>query len=133
MAILLSGLWLKLIVSRYISGEWQKIAYIRDIAVREKYMENLAVEAGSKVLRAIGNAKRLQILFVLRKEEKNVGELEAVIGLSQSALSQHLAVLRNAKVVKTRRQAQTIYYSIKNAVVLNVLSILDRYYNQHYE
>ncbi|MBR1605785.1 MAG: winged helix-turn-helix transcriptional regulator [Alphaproteobacteria bacterium] len=96
-------------------------------------MENSAIETGSKILKAMGNKKRLQILYALWKNEKNVGELEDVVGLSQSALSQHLAVLRQSGVVKTRRQAQTIYYSIKNAVVLNILGILDKYYNQHYK
>lgn len=96
-------------------------------------MENLAIETGSKILKAMGNINRLQILFALRKSEKNVGELEDIVGLSQSALSQHLAVLRRASVVKTRRQAQTIYYSIKNAVVINILNLLDKYYNQRYE
>ena len=96
-------------------------------------MENSAIDIGSQILKAMGNLNRLQILFALWKSEKNVGELEEVVGLSQSALSQHLAVLRRANVVKTRRQAQTIYYSIKNAVVANVLGLLDKYYNQRYE
>ena len=96
-------------------------------------MEDLAIETGSRILKAMANIKRLQILFVLRSGEKSVGELEEVMALSQSALSQHLAVLRRAKVVKTRRQAQTIYYAINNAIVLNILSLLDKYYNQRYE
>lgn len=96
-------------------------------------MEKLTIETGSKILKAMGNINRLQILFVLWKSEKNVGELEKVVGLSQSALSQHLAVLRRAHVVKTRRQAQTIYYSIKSVIAVNILSLLDKYYNQRYE
>ena len=96
-------------------------------------MENLAIEIGSKILKAMGNISRLQILFALKENEKSVGQLEDIVGLSQSALSQHLAVLRRVEVVKTRRQAQTIYYSIKNAVVINILNLLDKYYNQRYE
>lgn len=96
-------------------------------------MKNLAISNGYAILRAMGNLRRLEILYTLWKKEKSVGELQAVIGLSQSALSQHLAVLRKSGVVKTRRQAQTIYYSIKNPITNNVLSILDKFYNQRYE
>lgn len=79
----------------------------------------------SVVLKSISNAKRLEILYHLHKEELSVGKLEKLVGLSQSALSQHLAVLRRAGVVKTRRSAQTIYYSIDNANVLKILEIMD--------
>ena len=96
-------------------------------------MKNSTIETGYKILRAMGNRHRLHILFVLWKKECSVSELEQEILLSQSALSQHLAVLRHADLVKTRRQAQTIYYSVKNAVVLNILRLLDKYYNQHYD
>lgn len=96
-------------------------------------MKNSAISSGYLILKAMGNMRRLQILYELRHSEKNVGELEEIVGLSQSALSQHLAVLRRANLVKTRRSAQTIYYSIKNAVVMNILSLLDKFYNQRYD
>jgi len=96
-------------------------------------MENSAVNSGYRILKAMGNIRRLQILYALRHTEKNVGELEDVVGLSQSALSQHLAVLRHIGLVKTRRQAQTIFYSIKSAIVLNILNMLDKFYNKRYE
>lgn len=96
-------------------------------------MKNTAIENGFVILRAMGNFRRLEILFALWKQEKSVGDLEQIVGLSQSALSQHLAVLRRTGVVKTRRQAQTIYYSIKSPITNNILSMLDKYYNQRYE
>ncbi|MBQ8465058.1 MAG: winged helix-turn-helix transcriptional regulator [Alphaproteobacteria bacterium] len=96
-------------------------------------MNNLAISSGHFILRAMGNLRRLEILYALWKQEKSVGELEKLVGLSQSALSQHLAVLRQAGVVKTRRQAQTIFYSIKSPVTSNILNILDKFYNQRYE
>lgn len=96
-------------------------------------MENLAIDSGYKVLKAMGNIRRLHILYALRHTEKSVGQLEEIIGLSQSALSQHLAVLRAGGLVKTRRQAQTIFYSIKSAVVVNILSMMDKFYNNRYE
>ncbi len=83
----------------------------------------------AKLLKAIGNERRLEILYQLYdNKESNVGELEKKVKLSQSALSQHLAVLRNEDVVKTRRAAQTIYYSIKSDKVLRVLDLLRELY-----
>ena len=60
-------------------------------------MENPAVTQGSKLLKALGNKKRLEVMYILREGEQKVGDLEKIIGLSQSALSQHLAVLPRAK------------------------------------
>lgn len=82
----------------------------------------------SALLKALANEKRLMIVCTLSQGEKNVGELEAVVGLSQSALSQHLARLRRDGVVDTRREAQTIYYSIKDKAVPAVLACLNRLY-----
>jgi ArsR family transcriptional regulator, virulence genes transcriptional regulator len=73
-------------------------------------LEN-AVKA-STLLKAMANERRLMILCYLLLEERSVGELEELVGLSQSALSQHLAKLRRDRLVKTRRQAQTVFYSI---------------------
>lgn len=89
-------------------------------------MKDVVISQGAKMLKAMGNEKRLEILYHLFQKEQNVGELEKVIGLSQSALSQHLAVLRNEGLVKTRREAQTIFYSIKNSKVNDVLKMLDK-------
>lgn len=96
-------------------------------------MKNLAVELGAKVLKALGNEKRLEILYNLNEKEMNVGQLEKVVNLSQSALSQHLAVLRAENIVQTRREAQTIFYSIKSERVFKILSLLDNMYNKHYK
>ena len=68
--------------------------------------------AGRLVL--VSNAKRLLILCELVKGERSVGSLQAAVGLSQSALSQHLARLREAGMVDTRRESQTIYYRISD-------------------
>lgn len=76
-------------------------------------------------LKALSNEKRLLIACHLCKGEKNVGELEELIGLSQSALSQHLARLRRDGLVDTRREAQTIFYSISNKRVKTMLHCLN--------
>lgn len=75
-------------------------------------LEKTKVPAVTKLLKALANQKRLEILCLLMSGEKNVGELERQVDLSQSALSQHLARLRSDGIVKTRRDAQTIYYSL---------------------
>ncbi len=72
----------------------------------------LNVEIAVNLLKALSNEKRLMVICALYKSEKSVGELEAVANLSQSALSQHLARLRRDGLVNTRREAQTIYYSL---------------------
>ena len=83
------------------------------------------------VLRAMNNAKRMRILNELSDgRERSVSELESVIAsLSQSALSQHLARLRRANIVRTRRESQTIFYSIDDTDVLRILRLLSHIYN----
>ena len=85
----------------------------------------------TNVLRAIGNSKRLRILNELADgKERSVSELESIIAnLSQSALSQHLGRLRRANIVRTRRQSQTIYYSIDDTDVLRILRLLSHIYD----
>lgn len=66
----------------------------------------------ARLLKALANERRLQILCLLVDGEQSVGQLNDKLDLSQSALSQHLAVLREEGLVNTRREAQTIYYSL---------------------
>ncbi|WP_339712790.1 metalloregulator ArsR/SmtB family transcription factor [uncultured Sneathiella sp.] len=87
-------------------------------------LQNKAHDA-SRFLKAISNKHRLLILCNLVDSERSVGELEEIVGLSQSALSQHLARLRKEDVVKTRREAQTIYYSLQDENVVDVLRLLE--------
>jgi DNA-binding transcriptional ArsR family regulator len=83
------------------------------------------MERAAALLSAMGNPKRLEILSLLVEAELPVGSLADLVGLSQSALSQHLAKLRAQKLVSTRRDAQMIYYSAKSPVVLRIFSALD--------
>jgi DNA-binding transcriptional ArsR family regulator len=82
----------------------------------------------SELLKTLGNAHRLMILCQLADGEKSVGELVRSIGLSQSALSQHLARLRRDRLVSTRRSAQTIHYAIAGAEARAVLQTLHGLY-----
>jgi DNA-binding transcriptional ArsR family regulator len=78
----------------------------------------------AEMLRSIANKWRLLVLCNLVKGEKSVGELQRIIGISQSALSQHLATLRSKKLVAIRRDAQTIYYRLNGPEVAAILTTL---------
>lgn len=90
-------------------------------------LEELAPKAAQveSFLKALANAHRLMILCELNKGESRVSELRRTLGLSQSSLSQHLARLRDDNLVKTRRESQTIYYTLADKKVTRVIGLLD--------
>ena len=88
--------------------------------------ERNAVQAAN-LLRALGNERRLMILCKLVEwGEANVGALAEAVGLSQSALSQHLAKMREEGIVAFRRDAQTVWYRIADARTEELLATLHR-------
>ncbi|WP_051234072.1 ArsR/SmtB family transcription factor [Halomonas halocynthiae] len=93
--------------------------------------ETLGTESLSKattLLKAMANYNRLRVLELLCTEELSVTEINQRITISQSALSQHLAILRRDNLVNTRRESQTIYYSLKGdlaRVIIGTLANLD--------
>lgn len=84
----------------------------------------------AKLLAALANRHRLAILCELTEGERPVGALVQSVGLSQSALSQHLAKLRAAGIVATRRDAQTIYYRLASDAAGSVMATLAEIYCQ---
>jgi DNA-binding transcriptional ArsR family regulator len=84
--------------------------------------------AAERFLKALANRHRLLILCELHQGELSVGALQSATGLSQSALSQHLARLREDKLVTTRRSAQTIYYSLTSEAVTKIIALLYEFY-----
>lgn len=86
------------------------------------------VRDATTLLKAMGNPHRLVILCQLSEGPCSVSELEPIVGLSQSALSQHLARLRRDDLVSTRRDAQTIYYSIGDDKVSVLIDVLCKMY-----
>lgn len=74
-------------------------------------LQHSATKASS-LLKVMSNQSRLLILCQLAEGEKTVGQLEELVDIGQSALSQHLAILRRENLVQTRRSAQSIYYSL---------------------
>ncbi|MFN3620658.1 ArsR/SmtB family transcription factor, partial [Sphingorhabdus sp.] len=89
-------------------------------------LERFQASAGeaAAMLRALSNEKRLMILCQLVDGEMSVGEIQSRVGLSQSALSQHLALLREDGVVTTRRESQTIYYCVTDQAALRIIETL---------
>lgn len=85
-------------------------------------------ERAASLLKSMGSPRRLLILCQLVEGEKSVGELEKAVGLSQSALSQHLAVLRHKGYVATRRSGQMIFYSLSGEEARTILQSLHGLY-----
>ncbi|MFT4561843.1 MAG: DNA-binding transcriptional ArsR family regulator [Gammaproteobacteria bacterium] len=86
-------------------------------------LKDKAVDA-AKFLKSMSNESRLLILCHLAEGEKSVGELQSLVELSQSALSQHLAVLRRDGIVATRRSSQTIFYRLANEPAREIMQTL---------
>lgn len=81
-------------------------------------------QRAANLLKSMGNPARLMVLCQLTEGEKSVGELERAVPMSQSALSQHLALLRMRNLVKTRRSGQSIYYSLSGIEASSILATL---------
>lgn len=90
-------------------------------------MELHAADAAG-LMKALGNESRLMILCVLAEGERSVSELNTIVPLSQSALSQQLARLRQQGLVKTRRESQTIHYSLADGPADRVINLLHDIY-----
>ncbi|MEI6458319.1 MAG: metalloregulator ArsR/SmtB family transcription factor [Pseudomonadota bacterium] len=78
----------------------------------------------AQLLKALANEQRLRILCALVDGELSVGEINQRVTLSQSALSQHLALLRESGVVTTRRKAQTVWYGLAAGPARRVMQAL---------
>jgi len=89
---------------------------------------NANAKIAATMLKAIANESRLLILCHLEGKEMSVTELNDHLELSQSALSQHLAVLRKNELVMTRRESQTIYYSLSDGRSSKVIKTLYELY-----
>ena len=87
-----------------------------------------AADRASELLKALANRHRLLIVCQLIDGERSVGDLAEFLGLRDSTVSQHLALLRKDGLVSARRDAQTIYYSIASDPAREILTALYRAY-----
>jgi DNA-binding transcriptional ArsR family regulator len=89
---------------------------------------SVAAERASELLKSLANRHRLLIVCQLIEGERSVGELAEFLGIRDSTVSQHLALLRKDGVVAARRDGQTIWYSISSAPARKVLETLYKIY-----
>ena len=87
-----------------------------------------AAQEASDLLKALANPGRLLLLCELAQSERNVSELEEHTGIRQPSLSQQLGVLRDEKLVETRRDGKNIYYRISSPQALAVMRTLHEEY-----
>ncbi len=85
-------------------------------------------EKAADGLKALAHQTRLLAICFIGKGEKSVGELEKLLGISQSNLSQHLAILKRQGLLETRREANQIFYRVSNTQVLKFVSALQDLY-----
>ncbi len=78
----------------------------------------------SSLMKTLGHKDRLMILCHLANGEKSVGEIANLLEISQSPLSQHLSRMRKEELVDTRRESQTIYYSLKSGEASRIVEVL---------
>jgi len=89
-------------------------------------LKQMAQSAGraSNLMKTLGHKDRLMILCHLASGEKSVGQIADLLEISQSPLSQHLSRMRKEGLVDTRREAQTIYYSLKSGEASRIVEVL---------
>jgi len=108
----------------------EEVNTVEDVVCRQNGAQSIYEHADSatRQLKALANVNRLMILCILCEGELSVTELNELIDISQSALSQHLAKLRDDEIVTTRRESQTIYYSIADGVAKGIIQVLHDHY-----
>jgi ArsR family transcriptional regulator, virulence genes transcriptional regulator len=92
--------------------------------------EQFQTDQASALMRAMGNPQRLRILLLLAESERSVVELEALVELSQSAVSQHLARLRHIGLVRCRQDGRMSYYALNGSEVQSLLVTLHLLYGR---
>lgn len=100
------------------------MAFMFDLSRFDVSQFEASAAQAAKLLRALANERRLMILCQLADGERSVGQIQPLVGLSQSALSQHLAVLREEGIVASRREATSLWYRIADPAALKVVGTL---------
>ncbi len=91
------------------------LEYSKEQAMAEKAKIDMTIyNLQAEISKTLANPIRLAILHNLRDGERSVNELTEILGISQSNLSQHLAIMRQKGILKTRKQGTNIYYSVTN-------------------
>ena len=104
---------------------YAKLAFMK---IHDAKMLEKCADRAAALLKALANSERLLILCNLIEGEQSAGDLWQKSNLSQSAFSQHLAVLREQGIVSTRKEMQSVYYSLSNSDALALLESLHKIY-----
>jgi len=98
-----------------------------DVQIDPRRM-SIAAGKACELMKTLGHKDRLMVLCHLSAGERSVGELATLLDIPQSPLSQHLARMRKESLVKTRREAQTIYYSIASEEAARIVALMHELY-----
>src|ERR1017187_4342079 len=104
-----------------------QIAYIRIFAYTWSMQETLRTYK-ARIFRALSHPTRIAILEVLRERELSARAIQEKLGIEQTNLSQHLAILRSHQIVLNRKDGNQVFYSIRNPLLVEVLDIMRRYF-----
>lgn len=95
----------------------EKAARVADSMPDENVLTDLA-----ELFKIFGDATRVRILYALHDDELCVGDIADVLGMNRSAISHQLRILKQAKLVKCRRDGKTVYYSLSDDHVRTIIS-----------
>jgi ArsR family transcriptional regulator, virulence genes transcriptional regulator len=87
-------------------------------------LDKAVFEMQAQICKTLANPTRLMIIHTLRDGEKSVGELATILGLRQANLSQHLTIMRQTQILRTRKQGSSIYYSLANPKINNACDMV---------
>jgi DNA-binding transcriptional ArsR family regulator len=85
----------------------------------------------AEFFKALGHPARLVILEHLRSGEKSVNELQTLLAIDQSSVSQQLATLRNRNIVEARKEGTTVYYRVPDPMIFQLLDVAREIFNNH--
>ena len=85
----------------------------------------------AEIFQALGHPTRIAIVEALREGEISAGQIIEDLELEQANVSQHLTVLRNKRIVISRKEGNQVFYSLRDPVLIEVLDVLKRYFNSH--
>lgn len=89
--------------------------------MKKEIDENVLIDA-AELFKVFGDSTRIRILNCLNDSEKSVTEISELLNMNQSAISHQLKILRNNKLIKNRREGKTIYYSLDDDHVSNIIN-----------
>lgn len=85
----------------------------------------------AEIFQALGHPTRIAIIELLWDRELSAGELIEKLGMEQANISQHLAVLRSRQLVANRKAGNQVFYSVRDPILLEVLSLMRTYFQKH--